>query len=79
MDNFKRYIKIQLQLFMYGGLVGPFFLVLYFAATPNRDLKWMYWWGLLITAADVLIALWITGRQAGSHTPARWPALRRSE
>lgn len=70
MDTFKRYIKIQLQLFVYG-IVGPAFLFFYFAISPNDDIKWMYWWGLLITAGDVLIALWLTARQARPHTPAR--------
>jgi steroid 5-alpha reductase family enzyme len=64
METFKRYAKIQFQLFMYGGLVGPIFLFFYFAISPNHDLKWMYWWGLLITAADVLIALWMTSTGA---------------
>lgn len=71
MDTFKRYLWIQLQMFMYGGLVGPIFLFIYFGVTPNHDLKWMYWWGLFITAADVLIALGITARPATPHTSAR--------
>jgi hypothetical protein len=40
-----------------GGLVGPIFLVVYFALGELTILKWMFWVGLLITAADVLIAL----------------------
>ena len=59
MSTFKRYIRIQLQMFMFG-IVGPIFLIGYFAAQPDPTLKWMYWWGLFITAADVLIALGIT-------------------
>lgn len=71
MDTFKRYAKIQLQMFAYGGLVGPIFLIFYFTASPNHDLKWMYWWGLLITAADVLIALVMTGTGAKTTFPSR--------
>ena len=42
------------------GIVGPIFLIVYFAAQPDPTLKWIYWFGLFITAADVLIALAIT-------------------
>jgi hypothetical protein len=40
-----------------GGLVGPIFLAVYFALGQGSLLRWMFWVGLLITAADVLIAL----------------------
>ena len=40
-----------------GGLVGPIFLAVYFATGQSGLLKRMFWVGLLITAADVLIAL----------------------
>jgi hypothetical protein len=56
MATFKRYIVIQAVTFVFG-LVGPIFLVIYFAAQPDATLKWMYWLGLFITAADVLIDL----------------------
>lgn len=52
------YVRIQAMMFVFG-LVGPIFLVVYFAAQPDPTLRWMYWWGLFITAADVLIALLI--------------------
>lgn len=42
------------------GIVGPIFLFTYFAAQPDLTIRWMYWAGLFITAADVLIALAIT-------------------
>ena len=44
---------------LFGGLVGPIFLVVYFALGPmaRPALNWMYWVGLLVTAADVLVAL----------------------
>jgi hypothetical protein len=59
MSTFKRYIVIQLMTFV-CGIVGPIFLFVYFAVQPDPTLKWMYWWGLFITAADVLIALAVT-------------------
>ena len=52
-------MRLQLMLFVFG-IVGPIFLVVYFTAQPDPALRWMYWWGLFITAADVLIALAIT-------------------
>jgi len=56
MSTFWRYVRIQLMIFVFG-IVGPIFLVTYFAIQPEPDTRWMYWWGLFITAADVLIAL----------------------
>jgi hypothetical protein len=56
MSTFKRYLVIQAMTFVIG-IVGPIFLIGYFASQPDATLKWMYWWGLFITAADVLIAL----------------------
>lgn len=58
MQTFWRYVRIQAGTFV-CGIVGPIFLVLFFALQPDPSIKWMYWWGLLITAADVLIALWL--------------------
>ncbi|HEX2399388.1 MAG TPA: SHOCT domain-containing protein, partial [Mycobacterium sp.] len=52
-----RYIKSQIMVLVCGGLVGPIFLGVYFATGQSGILKWMFWVGLLITAADVLIAL----------------------
>ncbi len=60
METFKRYLAIQGMMLVFG-IVGPIFLIVYFAAQPDPTLKWMYWFGLFITAADVLIALAITG------------------
>jgi uncharacterized membrane protein len=56
---FWRYVRIQLMMFVFG-IVGPIFLIGYFFAQPDPTLKWMYWWGLFITAFDVLLALWLT-------------------
>ena len=56
MATLRVYLRIQLMTFVFG-LVGPIFLVVYFAAQPEPDLRWMYWWGLFITAGDILAAL----------------------
>ncbi len=51
------YVKAQAWVLLCGGLVGPIFVVVYFATGQSGLLKWMFWVGLLITAADILIAL----------------------
>ncbi|MBI3217812.1 MAG: hypothetical protein HYZ38_28745 [Mycobacterium sp.] len=61
MSTFWIYIRIQLMIFVFG-IVGPIFLFVYFVSQPEPTLKWMYWWGLFITTADVLIALSLTGQ-----------------
>ena len=61
------------------GIVGPIFLVGYFAAQPDPTLKWMYWWGLFITAADVLIALGLTNSFTTSETQQRQRRQQTSE
>jgi hypothetical protein len=57
-----RYLKAQAMVLLCGGLVGPIFLVVYFALGPlsRPYVGWMFYVGLLITAADVLIALALT-------------------
>ena len=52
-----RYAKMQLWVLLCGGLVGPIFLAVYFATGQDSLMKWMFWTGLVVTAADVLIAL----------------------
>jgi hypothetical protein len=52
-----RYVKAQLMVLLCGGLVGPIFLVVFFAMGGGAMVKWMFWTGLFITAVDVLIAL----------------------
>jgi hypothetical protein len=59
MSTFWIYVRIQLVTLLIG-IVGPIFLVIYFASQPEPTLKWMYWAGLFVTAADVLIALGLT-------------------
>jgi hypothetical protein len=61
-----RYIKAQIWVLLCGGLVGPIFLVVYFALGQMGLVKWMFWVGLLITAADVLIALALANFNAKS-------------
>jgi Short C-terminal domain len=60
-----RYIKAQLWVLLCGGLVGPIFLAVYFVIGPMVG-QWMFWVGLLITAADVLIALALASYTAKS-------------
>jgi hypothetical protein len=64
-----RYIKAQLWVLLCGGLVGPIFLGVYFALGPIVG-RWMFYVGLLITAADVLIALAIANYGAKSAAKA---------
>lgn len=59
MSTFWRYVRIQAFMLL-CGIVGPIFLVVYFGSGADPTLKWMFWTGLLITAADVLIALVLT-------------------
>ena len=61
-----RYLKAQLMVLLCGGLVGPIFLVVYFALGQIDLLQWMLYVGLLITVADVLIALGLTNYGAKS-------------
>jgi hypothetical protein len=66
---FARYLKAQLMVLLFGGLVGPIFLIVYFVF-PFRDaLQWMFYVGLLITVADVLIAIWLAN--AGAKSTAK--------
>jgi hypothetical protein len=75
---FKRYLKAQLMVLLCGGLVGPVFLAVYFAlgAMARPYLNWMFWVGLFITAADVLVALALTN--GGVKRAARHAELTRA-
>ncbi|UXA14616.1 SHOCT domain-containing protein [Mycobacterium sp. SMC-8] len=75
MSTFWRYVKIQLFVLL-CGIVGPIFLVIYFATGGDPLMKWMFWVGLLITAVDVLIALVITN--LGVRSAAKKQALEAS-
>ncbi|HEY7052441.1 MAG TPA: SHOCT domain-containing protein [Mycobacterium sp.] len=63
---FARYLKSQLMVLLCGGLVGPIFLAVYFATGQEDLLRWMFFVGLFITAADVLIALALANYSAKS-------------
>lgn len=71
-----RYVKTQLLVLLCGGLVGPIFLAVYFALGQLSVLQWMFYVGLLITAADVLIALGLTNY--GAKSAAKVQALEQS-
>ncbi|AFM15732.1 hypothetical protein Mycch_0922 [Mycolicibacterium chubuense NBB4] len=72
MSIFWRYVRVQLFVLL-CGIVGPIFLVVYFASGGGPLMKWMFWTGLLITVADVLIALAITS--GGAKKAAKTAAL----
>lgn len=59
METFWRYVRIQAVILVFG-CVGPIFLAIFFTTRPDPAMKWAYWFGLFITAADVLIALALT-------------------
>jgi hypothetical protein len=61
-----------------GGLVGPIFLIVYFAMGQEyrQYVQWMFYVGLLITALDVLIALALTNY--GAQSAAKRQALEQS-
>ncbi|MBY0291153.1 MAG: hypothetical protein K2X52_29050 [Mycobacteriaceae bacterium] len=69
METFKRYLLIQAMMFVFG-IVGPIFLIMFFASPRDPELRWAYWAGLFITAADILIALALT---AGSGDKNKVP------
>lgn len=75
---FLRYLKAQGWVLLCGGIVGPIFLIVYFAlgAMARPLLHWMFWAGLFVTAADVLAALALANHSA--KTEARHEFLRRN-
>ncbi len=72
MQSFWVYLRVQAMCFVFG-IVGPIFLIVYFAAQPDPTLKWMYYAGLVITAVDVLVALRISEQAVRSREPIRDP------
>ncbi len=70
------YLKAQLVVLLCGGLVGPIFLVVYFTLGLGSLLQWMFYVGLLITVADVLIALALANY--GAKSSAKTAALEQS-
>lgn len=74
---FARYLKSQLMVLLCGGLVGPIFLIVYFFVPFGREqLQWMFFVGLFITAADVLVALALANW--GAKSAAQTAALEQS-
>jgi hypothetical protein len=71
-----RYVKAQLMVLLCGGLVGPIFLAVYFATGQDSLLTWMFYAGLVVTAADILIALAIAN--FGARSAAKTQALEQS-
>ena len=69
METFKRYLFFQAMMLVFG-CVGPIFLILYFTTQPDPSMKWAYWAGLFITAADVLIALALTNAKSADKAPS---------
>jgi hypothetical protein len=67
-----RYVKAQLIVLLCGGLVGPIFLIVYFATGRGEDMAWMFWTGLLTTVIDVLVALALAayGEKSAAKTQA---------
>jgi Short C-terminal domain len=65
-----RYLKAQLMVLLCGGLVGPIFLIVYFTLGLGSLLQWMFYVGLFITVADVLIALALANFGAKSSAKA---------
>ncbi len=71
-----RYLKAQLVVLLCGGLVGPIFLIVYFTLGLGSLLQWMFYVGLLVTVADVLIALALANY--GAKSSAKNAALEQS-
>ncbi len=84
-----RYLKAQIIVLVCGGLVGPIFLITYFAlpsmfgsfgpdgdSLAQKSTQWMLWVGALITVADVLVALWLADR--GARSSAKSAALQQT-
>ena len=73
-----RYLKAQLTVLLCGGLVGPIFLIVYFAlgSMARPYINWMFWVGLLVTTMDVLAALALTSYS--TKAAARHDELTRS-
>ncbi|MED5814714.1 hypothetical protein VST63_20335 [Mycolicibacterium sp. 050232] len=72
MSTFWRYVRIQAMVFVVG-IVGPIFLIVYFAAQPDPTLRWMYFTGLIVTAVEVLIALELTRISTPADTTSDRP------
>ncbi|MGY4712807.1 hypothetical protein ACXDF8_25180 [Mycolicibacterium sp. CBM1] len=68
METLRVYLRLQAMCLLFG-VVGPIFLIVYFAVQPDPTVKWMYYTGLVITAVDVLMALSLTDQAIRSRQP----------
>jgi hypothetical protein len=82
-----RYLKAQFLVLLCGGIVGPLWIFWYYrqasvlgatfgtdvSSMVQRNNSWMLWAGLLITVADVILALWLANR--GAKSSAKSAAL----
>jgi hypothetical protein len=70
-----RYLKCQLMVLLFGGIVGPIFLVIGLAGLPvvGGMFKWM---GLAITIIDVIVA--VVWANLGAKSAAKTQALEAS-
>ncbi|MFI6738262.1 SHOCT domain-containing protein [Nonomuraea sp. NPDC050451] len=75
---FGRYLRSQLIVLLCGGLVGPIFVIVYFAlgVAEREEIQWMLYVGLVLTVSDVLIALLIA--RHGAKAAAKTAALERN-
>ncbi|UXA16024.1 hypothetical protein [Mycobacterium sp. SMC-4] len=69
MSTLLLYLRLQAMTFVFG-IIGPIFLFIYFTIQPDPTVRWMYWWGLLITFADILIALYLTDEMTARRREA---------
>ncbi len=72
------YLKVQAMCLVFG-IVGPIFLAVYFAVQPDPTVRWMYYWGLVITAIDVLLALGLTDQTMRARQVTREQQEARSQ
>lgn len=72
------YLKVQAMCLVFG-IVGPIFLGVYFAVQPDPTVRWMYYWGLVITAIDVLVALGLTDQTMRARQVTREQQEARSQ
>jgi hypothetical protein len=66
-----RYLKAQFIVLLCGGIVGPIWIASYYGfanifGSFGSNMGWMLWAGVLVTIADVLVALWLANRGAKS-------------
>ncbi len=72
----RAHLDTVIELLLCGGLVETIFLVVYFTLGLGSLMSWMFYVGLIITVADVLVALALTNY--GGKTAAKTAALERS-